>query len=571
MNSLARRFTNAIQWNIGISVSTVIVQLGITAIVARLLTPFDFGLFAIANVAFVIASHIGGIGLISAIVREPVLDRKIIGSAVLLSYGLSAVLALTCIVLAPLATTGPDAVGKRTVEGLLRLMSLAIVISGVGAPAQAMMQRDLHFRELALTQFTGLILGTGATTVVLALLQGGPWSLAYGYIVNMAIVTGGCWWEMRHQWSIFWRPDHIMRIGRISIQMTVLRVLDSLWAQMPLIVANSQLSSYDVGLYQRAQSLVDMGFQSTCGRVNNVLFPVMASRQHQEGFLRELIPPLIGIYSLFLLPAAAFVAVAAPDIVALMLGPRWGNATGPLVVIMIAYTSLFISQSASSQLEARAMFKARIIGAGVGLIILTIGGLLLVTKYGVIGIAVSAVVSGAVTTAINFFSISDDIQISTRQILGWMIPSAATASLLALTMFLCSHLIIPRSASPAMRLTIMGAVAGGVAVIGFRIFIGSTRRRVLSMYFSSAPTSSAILVLKILGLDRRDVSVESSLARGNGSAVRPRWLIASTLIRPHPSRRSMRSLRGRSGSQIDDARFDKSRWHKVLARWRQYP
>ena len=106
MNSLAGRFTNAVQWSVGLSVATIMVQLGTTAILARLLTPSDFGLFAIANVAFVIAAHLGGIGLIAAIVREPVLDREIIGSSILLACLFSAALASIVVLLAPLAAIG---------------------------------------------------------------------------------------------------------------------------------------------------------------------------------------------------------------------------------------------------------------------------------------------------------------------------------------------------------------------------------------------------------------------------------------------------------------------------------
>ena len=79
------------------------VQFGITAITARLLTPADFGLFATANIVFVLAANTIGAGLILAIVREPVLDREIIGSTVLLSCCSAAAVALIGIWVAPFA------------------------------------------------------------------------------------------------------------------------------------------------------------------------------------------------------------------------------------------------------------------------------------------------------------------------------------------------------------------------------------------------------------------------------------------------------------------------------------
>src|ERR1035437_6895630 len=124
MNTLAQRFTHSVQWNVVISTATIAIQVGITAVLARLLTPSDFGLFAIANIVFVIATHLGQRGLIGAIIREPVLDQEVIGSAVLLACILSTALACVGFLLAPAAAFG-SAVGEKSVlEGLVRLMSV---------------------------------------------------------------------------------------------------------------------------------------------------------------------------------------------------------------------------------------------------------------------------------------------------------------------------------------------------------------------------------------------------------------------------------------------------------------
>src|SRR5262249_9400385 len=162
------------------------------------------------------------------------------------------------------------------------------------------------------------------------------WSLAYGCIAYVAIVSAGCWWRVRDRWAISFHRGHLLRIGRGALPMSLLRMLDALWAQTPLIIAHCQLSSFYVCLYPTAQSLVDTGIQASSGRVSAVIFPVMALRQSHDEFLQEVIAPLIGIYCLFLLPVTGFVIVTASDIVGLMLGPGWHDATNPLIFIMIA-------------------------------------------------------------------------------------------------------------------------------------------------------------------------------------------------------------------------------------------
>ena len=288
------------------------------------------------------------------------------------------------------------------------------------------------------------------------------------------------------------------RPGRL--QMSLLRMLDALWTQMPLVIANTQLSSFNVGLYQRAQSLVDTGIQATSGRVSAVIFPVMASRQGHDEFLREVIPPLIGIYSLFLLPVTGFVVVTASDIVALMLGPGWHDATDPLIFIMIAYAILVISQPAGSQLEARAVFRARILGAGFGVASVALFGLVLAGKYGLNGIAAAAVISGAGMAAINFVAIAAHLRVSRRIIITWMLPAVGITGLLTVALIVCSSFIGHRVGAPALRLVIMGSISIVVVAIGLRLFMDRTKRQVLSNYVFPGMSRQAISIAKIFGL-----------------------------------------------------------------------
>ena len=475
-------------------------QFGITAITARLLTPADFGLFAIANVVFMLAANTIGMGLIQAIVREPVLDREIIGSTVLLSCCSAAALAVIEISVAPLVARGSVAADGDALKGLLQLVSLAILISGIGIPAQAIMQRELRFRELGQVHLAALVFGMGATTVALAMVGEGPNSLGYGCIAYVTIVSAGCWWSVSDRWTITWRGAHIVRIGRVGMQMSLVRLLDALWTQAPLMIANTQLSAFDVGLYQRAQSLVDGSIQATCGRVSSVVFPVIAARQHHDEFLRELIPPLIGIYSVFLLSAITFVVFAASDIVALMLGPGWSDAAEPLILIMFAYAVLAISQPASSQLEARAVFRGRILGAGFGTASVTFLGFVLGGKYGLNGIAVSVAISGAGTAGINFLAAVTHLRISLRSVISWVLPAAGITGLLAAALIVNSFLISDRLGSPALRLATMTSIAFAVMALGFRLFMGRSKRHMLAnqvLRGMSRPVSS---IASIFGL-----------------------------------------------------------------------
>src|SRR5712692_1963059 len=195
MSSLSVRFSTAVQWNIATSAAAIIIQPIIIAILARLLTPSDFGVYAIANVVIVFALHLSQPGMIAAIVREPILDRKIVGSVVSLSLGISLILAAGCFTAAPLIASGAFQSDPLLVEHLVRLTSITILISGLSLPAQAIMSRELRYQALGLAQLAGIALGTGLTAIVFALYGAGVWSLIIGYLTNATIFCIYCWWN----------------------------------------------------------------------------------------------------------------------------------------------------------------------------------------------------------------------------------------------------------------------------------------------------------------------------------------------------------------------------------------
>jgi O-antigen/teichoic acid export membrane protein len=238
----------------------------------------------------------------------------------------------------------------------------------------------------------------------------------------------------------------------------------------------------------------------TTGRFNSVLVPVLAARQHRKELLKELLPPLVGFYSLFLLPVTAFIAVTASDLVMLLLGAKWEGAARPLSIIMIAFAILHISQPPSAQLEVRAFFAPRIIGAGLGAVTLAVCSLALVGRYGLIGIAFAAVVSAAVTAAIHFRASASYLGVAPSEMIAWIMPGLGVAGMVAGAVKLGDHFVLHESGLPAWRLVAMGALALVAFVMGFRLLVSAAKRRMLGKYLPSTASRSAVAIYKVFGL-----------------------------------------------------------------------
>jgi len=246
--------------------------------------------------------------------------------------------------------------------------------------------------------------------------------------------------------------------------------------------------------------LVNMGIQCSTGRVSVILYPAMAARQHRSVFLRDLIPPLVGLYSMFLFSAMVFVAVTASDIVRVLLGPAWVDAARTIPWIMIAFVALHVSQPASIPLEARALLVPRIISSACGVVSFVLFGLFFVRPYGLLGIVNAAVLSGVITTIINFVAVIHYLRVRPLDLVRWMIPSAGVAFVLLFVIKVVYSYLVVWTSSPFFRLVVIAAVASVVALIGFRVLLGRERREVLSIYMSSDVPRFASALGKLLGL-----------------------------------------------------------------------
>ena len=151
-------------------------------------------------------------------------------------------------------------------------------------------------------------------------------------------------------------------------------------------------------------------------------------------------------------------------------------------------------------MEARAVFRARILGAGFGTASIAFFGFVLVGNYGLNGIAVAAVISGAGMAAINFSAIISHLRVSPRTIITWMLPAVGISGLLTVVLIVCNSFIGHRVGSAALRLVIMGSIAVAVVAIGFWLFVDKTKRQVLARYIPPGMPGPVISIARIFGL-----------------------------------------------------------------------
>ena len=199
--SLTDQAARAAQWGFTGAAVGAISQIGFGIALARLLTPADFGVTALAFVVMGAARPLCDLGIGNAVVQRSDLTERHIRVAFTVSTLLGVAMAVGIAIVAPFAAA---LMRNADVTPVLRALALEFAIGGTTVVPGALLRRRLDFRrQVTIETVTGAI-GYGAVSITLAVLGYGVWSLVFGALVHSAIATccfspcpgmrtGPCW------------------------------------------------------------------------------------------------------------------------------------------------------------------------------------------------------------------------------------------------------------------------------------------------------------------------------------------------------------------------------------------
>jgi len=300
-------------------------------VLARLLSPEDYGQFTVALVVLLILANINDLGLEPTLVRWSGRIDEIAPTATTIILGASTLLAGGAFLGAPAiaaALNAPEA------AGIVRLMAVSVLINGVFAVPSAMLTRSFMQGKRATADLTGMVVTLGLS-VILAALGFGAWSLAWGRLVGN-IVNGVLLWvfapaRFRPGWS---RPAarHVLSAG-LPIAGTLLLAVGLM--NVDYIVVGRVLGPAELGLYLLAFNLSSWPVSILSVAVARVSVPAFARLQHDPGALRAAFGRSLVLIMAPTTLVAALLAVFALPTTRFVYGPTWAAAAGALSFLAI--------------------------------------------------------------------------------------------------------------------------------------------------------------------------------------------------------------------------------------------
>ncbi len=388
-------------WSAASSWTTTFLSVAIVTILARLLSPDDFGLVGLATICVALGSVVTTDTISSALVQRRILQDAHVHTAFWGILTLGITITIAAIALAPLVS---NLVDEPRLTLVLRIISFRLVLDALFAVPAGLLLRKRDFRSLALRSLIANS-GGGIVGIALALLGAGVWALvaqqlAIG-VLNVAVCFPRVDWRPRMVFSL----SHARDLAPFSTYSTLTRLCAFADVYGARIIIGSAIGVTAVGYYSFAFRIQEMSLAALTGVVTAVTFPLFASRQGRFSELKAILFSSASRTSLVTFPAFLGLAVTAPDLVRLLFGEKWASAI-PIIQIMACVSILSTIEGIHESL-INAMGR---INQWAVLVLCTsivqVGAYLLTVSYGLTALAASVLILGILVNPIVFWMVT---------------------------------------------------------------------------------------------------------------------------------------------------------------------
>lgn len=371
-------------------------QLVVTAALARLLIPEDYGLAGLATAYVGLAAILSQFGISAALIQRPELTPRYVRAGftatVLIGVLTTALVWLT----APLAAA---ALGNAELTPVIRGLSFSFVLANPGVVAEALLQRHLAWRTLMWADVAAFVIGYALPALALAVAGYGVWALV-GSAVGLNLVRSVALLKLQPhpKWPRI--GPEIRELLRYGSGFTLARVFNYGAGQGDNLVVGRVLGIVALGYYNRAFKLMLILVTYFATVTTRVLFPVMSRLQGDQVRLRSTYLTGAAVLGLVSAPLGALMVVLAPEIVGVVLGPKWTPTILPFQILTAGIMLRNVYLMAYCLDGAMGAMRNRTLRDGIYAFAVLMGSLI-GTRFGLAGVATGVVLAIAVNYVVG--------------------------------------------------------------------------------------------------------------------------------------------------------------------------
>ena len=321
----------ALRWTTLSKFSGQLVSWAVTVYVIRILSPDDYGLMAMASVPIIFFYLLNSAGLDAVLVQKRDLSEHLRAQVFGIVILVNLLLFLVFLGAAPWIAAFYD---EPRLTAIVRVLGFQFVLLAFETLPQSELERDIDFGRRSIVELVAMVAGS-LIALILARAGFGVWTLVWGSLATTAIRTAGLNLAQR---SLCWPRFSLEGMKsdlRFGWSATVDRVLRFTFADSDRLIGGKLFGNVLLGYYAVANDLASLPINKLTGLINSIALPAFARAQLTPAGARSYLLTVTRLMSLLAFPFFLGMSSIAPELTALLLGPKWQAAAVPLQLLSL--------------------------------------------------------------------------------------------------------------------------------------------------------------------------------------------------------------------------------------------
>lgn len=311
---------HAIKWSFFAELASKVVTPLVFVILARLLTPEDYGVVAAATMVISFSQIFWEAGMSKAYIQFQGDREAGANAAFWLNNALGAVVAVALVLIAPVVAE--KIFHDPRVSLVLRVMAFQVFLSALGSIHTAYLQKDMHFQRLFWVRLTTVTV-PGLISIPLAATGMGYWALVVGTLTGQLMQVTMLWRMSRWKPSLTFDEQVARRLARFGAWVAASGLLAWFYLWADSLIVGMYLGPHDLGLYRTGNAFAIMIYSLLFSPVLPVLYSHFSSIQEDRERIKQVLFTVVRVITFIAVPTGFVIYALSDPIGRIVFGANW--------------------------------------------------------------------------------------------------------------------------------------------------------------------------------------------------------------------------------------------------------
>ena len=443
-------------WTLAGTAGQQVVNFILFVMLARLLTPADFGVMAIAAVVIDILALIGCLGQVQALVQRAELDDTAASTSFWMVQAFGIAMTAAVFFSAPLVA---DIFALPALEPVLQLLSPICMLQSLSAVHEAWLRRSFGFKWLAARMVAASILG-GVVSVGMALQGFGIYAMVGQRLIIALVLVAMVWWSSPWRPKLRWATRDALALARVGGDISLVAFLQISNVRIVDVVVGYLFGPQVLGQLRIAWKLFDFVIAIAVQPIVNVSLSALSRLQNSHVAMASATVRLISVSATALYPVFFGIAVVAPDVVPPLFGDKWDKAILFIQILSPIAVAATVNYFLNTTLTAAGRTRW-ILWQALGQVGLVLAITAATAPFGVVPVLVGNVVRASIVALVNVWLLKLAIGAAPASVARGLLPPLVAAATMAGLLIVARPLFLDLSDVALVR-AVATALAGAL-------------------------------------------------------------------------------------------------------------